>query len=75
MRTTGGKTLVVYYSASGNTQARLAEPTSPRPSGGDLFEVVPAEAYTGRGPELERTPTAASVREHDNPDVPAGRGP
>lgn len=40
----GGKTLVVYYSATGNTEAvanYIAEAT-----GGDLFELEPIEPYT-----------------------------
>lgn len=40
----GGKTLVVYYSATGNTEAvanDIADAT-----GGDLFELEPAEPYT-----------------------------
>ena len=41
---TGGKTLVVYYSATGNTESvanTIAEET-----GGDLFELEPADPYT-----------------------------
>ena len=40
----GGNVLVVYYSASGHTEAvaqTIAEATS-----GDLFEITPAEPYT-----------------------------
>ena len=40
----GGNVLVVYYSATGNTAAvarTIAEVT-----GGDLFEITPAEPYT-----------------------------
>ena len=40
----GGKTLVVYYSASGNTKD-VAE-TIAEAAGADLFEVVPTEPYT-----------------------------
>lgn len=42
--TSGGKTLVVYYSATGNTEAvanYIADAT-----GGDLFELEPVEPYT-----------------------------
>ena len=42
--TSSGKTLVVYYSATGNTEAvanYIAEAT-----GGDLFELEPVEPYT-----------------------------
>ena len=40
----GGKTLVVYYSASGNTKD-VAEAIA-EAAGADLFEVVPTEPYT-----------------------------
>lgn len=39
-----GKTLVVYYSASGNTE-KVAN-TIAEATGGDLFELEPVEAYT-----------------------------
>ena len=42
--TTAGKVLVAYFSATGNTRlvaAKVAEVT-----GGDLFEIVPAQPYT-----------------------------
>ena len=42
--TAGGNVLVVYYSATGNTESvanSIAEVT-----GGDLFEITPAEPYT-----------------------------
>ena len=43
----GGNVLVVYYSATGNTEAvagYIAEA-----AGGDLFEITPAEPYTSDG--------------------------
>lgn len=40
----GGRTLVVYYSATGNTQ-RVAEYIAAA-TGGDLFELVPSDPYT-----------------------------
>lgn len=40
----GGRTLVVYYSATGNTQ-RVAEYIAAA-TGGDLFELVPSDSYT-----------------------------
>ena len=65
-----GKTLVVYYSASGNTR-RVAEDIA-RAAGADLFELVPAEAYTGD--DLDWTDRNSRVsREHDDEslrDVP-----
>ena len=39
-----GKTLVVYYSASGNT-ARVAKDIAAA-AGADLFEIVPTQVYT-----------------------------
>ena len=39
-----GKTLVVYYSASGNTE-RVAKDIA-EAAGADLFEIVPTEVYT-----------------------------
>ena len=41
---TGGKVLVVYYSASGNTK-RVAEEIAAA-ADGDLFEITPVEPYT-----------------------------
>ena len=62
----GGKTLVVYYSATGNTEEAanyIAEAT-----GGDLFELEPAEPYSQA--DLDWTDSDSRVvYEHDNPDV------
>lgn len=41
---TGGKTLVVYYSATGNTETVAKEIADA--TGADLFEIVPTEVYT-----------------------------
>ena len=66
----GGKTLVVYYSASGNTR-RVAEAVA-QASGGDLFEIVPTEIYSNA--DLNWTDSNSRVsREHDDEslrDVP-----
>lgn len=64
--TTGdGKTLVVYYSASGNTEAVanvIAEVT-----GGDLFELEPTTPYSNA--DLNWTDDNSRVtREHENED-------
>ena len=40
----GGKVLVAYYSASGNTE-RVAQDIADA-TGGDLFEIVPIEVYS-----------------------------
>ena len=65
-----GKTLVVYYSASGNTK-RVAEDIA-EATGADLFEIVPTEVYTSD--DLNWTNSDSRVsREHDDEslrDVP-----
>ena len=68
--TSGGKVLVVYYSASGNTK-RVAEDIA-NAAGGDLFEITPTEVYTSE--DLNWTNADSRVsREHENEslrDVP-----
>ena len=65
-----GKTLVVYYSASGNTE-RVAMDIA-EAAGADLFEIVPTEVYTSE--DLNWTnPDSRVSREHDDEslrDVP-----
>ena len=62
----GGKTLVAYYSASGNTQA-VAQ-TIASATNGDLFEIVPAEPYTSA--DLDWTDNNSRVsKEHDDPSL------
>lgn len=60
-----GNTLVVYYSATGNTEqaaSYIADIT-----GGDLFELEPADPYTDA--DLNYSDDSSRVvREHDNPD-------
>ena len=59
----GGKVLVVYYSASGNTK-RVAEDIA-EAADGDLFEITPAEPYTSD--DLNWTNSDSRVsREHDD---------
>ena len=66
----GGKVLVVYYSASGNTK-RVAEDIA-EAAGSDLFEIVPTEVYASA--DLNWTNSDSRVsREHDDEslrDVP-----
>ena len=58
-----GKTLVVYYSASGNTE-RVAKAAA-EAAGADLFEIVPMEPYTSD--DLNWTNDNSRVsREHDD---------
>ena len=65
-----GKTLVVYYSASGNTE-RVSKDIA-EAAGADLFEIVPTEVYTSE--DLNWTnPDSRVSREHDDEslrDVP-----
>ena len=61
-----GRTLVVYFSATGNTQVAaeyIADLT-----GGDLFQLEPADPYTDE--DLNWTDESSRVvQEHDNPDA------
>ena len=65
-----GKTLMVYYSASGNTE-RVAKDIAEE-AGAALFEIVPTEVYTSD--DLDWTnPDSRVSREHDDEslrDVP-----
>lgn len=61
--TSGGKTLVVYYSASGNTE-RVAKDIA-EAADADLFEIEPVEPYTDD--DLNWTNSDSRVsREHDD---------
>lgn len=64
--TESGKTLVVYYSASGNTETAagyIADAVN-----GELFELVPTEPYSDA--DLDWTDESSRVTyEHDNPDA------
>ena len=66
----GGKTLVVYYSATGNTKA-VAE-TIAEAAGADTFELIPTEVYSNE--DLNWTNSDSRVsREHEDEslrDVP-----
>ena len=65
-----GKTLVVYYSASGNTE-RVAKDIA-EAAGADLFEIVPTEDYTSEDQNWTN-PDSRVSREHDDEslrDVP-----
>ena len=65
-----GRTLVVYFSATGNTQT--AAETIADLTGGDLFQLEPADPYTDE--DLNWTDESSRVvQEHDNPDGPGGR--
>lgn len=63
--TTGGKVLVAYFSATGNTRPvveRVAEAT-----GGDLFEIVPAQPYTAA--DLNYNTDCRANAEQNDPDA------
>lgn len=60
---TGKKTLVVYYSASGNTK-EVAEYIASA-TGGDLFEIVPKEVYTDEDLDWTNEDSRVSF-EHEN---------
>lgn len=65
---TGGKALVVYYSATGHTgdvAGYIAAET-----GADLFELVPANPYSSDDLDW-RDDNSRVVYEHDNPDARA----
>ena len=65
---TCGKTLVVYYSATGNTEAVTEYIASTLEA--DTFEIVPAEPYTSE--DLDWTNKNSRVsREHDNESLQA----
>ena len=59
-----GKTLVVYYSATGNTE-RVAQAIADT-TGGDLFELTPVEPYTSNDLDWTDGNSRVSV-EHDDP--------
>lgn len=60
---TGEKTLVVYYSATGNTETVAKEIADA--TGADLFEIVPTDVYTEE--DLDWTNSDSRVtREHEN---------
>ena len=64
--TLGGKTLVVYYSATGNTEQAanyIAQVT-----GGDLFALEPVEPYTTEDLNYSNEDSRVSY-EHENPDA------
>jgi len=63
---TGGKTLVVYYSATNNTEAvagYIADAT-----GGELFELIPVNPYTDDDLNYNNDDSRVS-KEHDDPSL------
>ena len=65
-----GKTLVVYYSASGNTE-RVAKDIA-EAAGADLFEIVPTEVYTSEDLNWTNSDSRVSREQDDESlrDVP-----
>lgn len=66
---TGSKTLVAYFSASGET-ARLAR-TLANATGGDLHEIVPAEPYTAADLDWNDKRSRSTVEMSDPSSRPA----
>lgn len=64
--TTVGKTLIVYYSASGNTES--AANYIAAATGGDTFELVPKDDYTNADLNY-RDNDSRVVYEHDHPEA------
>jgi flavodoxin len=63
---TAGKTIVVYFSGSGNTK-RVAEFVADETSA-ELFELIPSEPYTDE--DLNWRDSGSRInKEHDNPDL------
>lgn len=65
---TEGKTLVVYYSATGNTKEAAGYIAAA--TGADTLELVPVEAYTDEDLNYNDG-SSRVVYEHDNPDARA----
>ncbi len=61
----GGKVLVAYFSATGNTRP-VAE-TAAEATGGDLFEIVPAQPYTTA--DLNYNTDCRANAEQNDPDA------
>lgn len=66
IETAAGKTLVVYYSASGNTEE--AANYIAAATGADLFELVPVEPYSSDDLNWSDD-NSRVVYEHDNPEA------
>ena len=63
---TGGSVLVVYFSATGNTE-RVANYIA-QATGGDIFELVPVDEYTGE--DLNWNDSGSRVvREHEDEEL------
>lgn len=62
----GGKTLIVYYSASGNTDRAAGYIAAA--TGGDTFELVPKDNYTDSDLNY-RDSDSRVVYEHDHPEA------
>ncbi len=68
-QTPAGKSLVVYFSATGNTKA-LAEKIAEE-SGSDLFEIVPEEPYTSADLNYSNSDCRANKEQNDADARPA----
>ena len=68
-QTPAGKSLVVYFSATGNTKA-LAEKIAEE-SGSELFEIVPEEPYTSADLNYSNSDCRANKEQNDTDARPA----
>lgn len=63
-----GKVLVAYFSATGNTKA-IAEYVA-KATGGDLFEIVPKDAYTAEDLDYNNNDCRANKEQNDKTTRP-----
>lgn len=67
-----GKTLVAYFSATGTT-AKVAKEIAAE-TGGELYEIVPAEPYTAADLDWRNSHSRSSVEMNDPKSRPAMKG-
>jgi len=70
--TTGSKTLVAYFSATGTTKG-LAQ-TIAEVTGGDLYEITPAEPYTSADLDYNDSSSRTTIEQNDSSSRPAISG-
>ena len=70
--TAGGKILVAYFSATGTTRGAAERVRAA--TGGDLFEIVPAQAYTSADLNYNDASSRSQVEQRDSAARPAVSG-